>query len=339
MKFKQEEQITFDDVLLEPQFSQIRSRKEVSIATYLPSLPLSIPIIVAPMDTIMGPKMANFIGDKGGLGIVHRYLSIQEQLNQIKQISCSVKAAAIGATDDFFERAQNLVDNGVSVLCVDVAHGHQIAVAEAVSKLKKAFPKIHIIAGNIATQDAYNFLRNAGADSVRVGIGPSSVCTTRVQTGHGVAQLSAILDVCRVKRAETAVIADGGIKTSGDAVKALAAGADCLMMGSFFAGTDETPGEVIENNGMFYKQFRGMASREAQEDWKGSSKSLEGVATEVRFKGPAEPILNEFLTNLTSGFSYSGAKNLLFLQRDAVFVKVSQSSYKEGTPYALEKKF
>ncbi|NJN98553.1 MAG: guanosine monophosphate reductase [Anaerolineales bacterium] len=336
--FKKEEQITFEDVLLEPQISGIRSRKDVSIATYLTNLTLSIPIIVAPMDTIMGPKMANFIGDKGGLGIVHRYLSIEQQVQQIKEISCSIKAGAVGSTGDFFERAQNLVDNGVSVLCVDVAHGHHLSVAEAVSKLKKTFPKVHIIAGNVATAEGYDFLRNAGADSVRVGIGPSSVCTTRVQTGHGIPQLSAILEIAQIKRPETGLIADGGIKTSGDAVKALAAGADCLMMGSFFAGTDETPGEIIENDGRFFKQFRGMASREAQEDWKGSSKSLEGVATEVKYRGSAEPILNDFLVNLTSGFSYSGARNLMSLQRNAVLVRVSHSSYKEGTPYVLEKK-
>jgi IMP dehydrogenase len=283
--------------------------------------------------------MAGCMGMNGALGIIHRYNSIEEQAVLVrKSMSNLVKVgAAIGVQGDYLERAVELVENGVSVLCLDVAHGHHVLVKDALKELSKRIPsRVHLMAGNVATKQAFYDLSDWGANSVRVGIGGGSICSTRIQTGHGVPTLQSIFD-CVEAADDTGVklIADGGIKNSGDMVKALAAGADFVMAGSLFAGTKETPGNVIETTNGKYKVYRGMASKEAQRDWKGSVSSREGISTHVQYKGSTESVLEELVVGIRSGFSYSGARNLLELQSRSEFLQQTGAGSKESQTHIL----
>ena len=238
--------LSFDDVLLVPKYSEIRSRSHVNISSKL-LRDHELPVIASPMDTVTEEQMAVAMDKAGGLGIIHRYNSIEEQVEIVEKVveqtwsmarCVDSVAAAIGATGDFKERATALVEAGVRILCVDTAHGHHITMRKCLETLKKTFDnKIHIMAGNVATIEAYNDLADWGADSIRVGIGGGSICSTRLVSGHGVPTLQSVLDCARSTR-DVIMIADGGIKTTGDMVKALAAGADFVMVGSFLAGTD-----------------------------------------------------------------------------------------------------
>ena len=305
--------LSFDDVLLRPQYSDILSRSEVSMSRSLKFLPsLELPIISSPMDTVTGESMACAVRKAGGIGIVHRYNTMEEQCKVVLNVTSLGYdvGAAIGVGKEHIERAVNLAQNGVSFLCIDVAHGHHIAVKEMLQTLReKLGPTIHIMAGNVATLEAFNDLADWGANSIRVGIGGGSICSTRVQTGHGIPTLQSVLECAQSDR-DVALIADGGIRNSGDIVKALAAGADFVMLGSLLAGTDEAPGETIFQNGLKHKVYRGMASKEAQYDWRGRTSSLEGVASMVPYKGPVSNILDDLEKGIRSGLSYSGATTL-----------------------------
>tara|TARA_R100000808_G_scaffold6295_1_gene18867 strand:+ start:3940 stop:4962 length:1023 start_codon:yes stop_codon:yes gene_type:complete len=330
--------LSFDDVLLEPRYSEITSRKEVSISSYLEnSVYYDIPIISSPMDTVTEEKMAMAMYREGGLGIIHRYNSIEEQVKMVRKAdeNLCIVGAAIGATGDFLERAQALVKKGkAGMLCIDVAHGHHCNVRYALETLRKTFgDSIHIMAGNVATLEGFDSLADWGANSIRVGIGGGSICSTRIQTGHGVPTFQSILDCSRSTRDAT-LIADGGIRNSGDIVKALAAGADFVMLGSLLAGTDETPGKLkTDDTGKFYKTYRGMASKEAQQDWRGKHSSLEGVSHRVRYKGKIKQVLANLETGIRSGLSYTGAKSIIDLQAKRKFIRQTSSGRVESSTH------
>lgn len=338
---KLQETLTFDDVLLVPQYSDIESRKQTDISSWLDNqIKLSIPIISSPMDTVTGHIMACEISILGGLGIIHRYNSPDQQAEWVKYCKdnhASHVGVAVGSTGDFLERTEKCLSAGANVICVDVAHGDHISVKNAIHDIRVKFGwRVHIMAGNVATQEAFDHLAHWGADSVRVGVGGGSICSTRIQTGHGVPTLSSVVD-CAKTSFNAKIIADGGIKTSGDIVKALAAGADFVMLGSMLAGTNEAPGDIFEENGKQYKVYRGMASKEAQIDWKGNYSSFEGVASKVAYKGRLPNVLDDITRNIRSGLSYSGAKDLIELRAKAKFIKQTSAGQIESSPHILIK--
>lgn len=334
--------ITFDDVLLVPGYNGIRSRQAVSTDVALGRIELKIPVMSANMDTITGTAMAKSMAQLGGLGILHRFMSIEANVAAYREArEAGPVGVSIGVSGDSIERAEALVAAGADILCVDVAHGHSKMVNQTVRHLREKFgDNICIIAGNVATYAGADYLTAAGADVIKVGIGPGSVCTTRIKTGFGVPQLTAILDCRKVDRP---IIADGGIRTPGDAVKALAAGASCIMLGGMLAGTEETPGQRVEKVGhdgkkSYVKVFRGMASREAQEDYMGAMadwKTAEGISIEVPAKGSVTAVIGDVMGGIRSGMTYCGAKDLRDLQRKAQFMEVSRAGVEEGLPHAL----
>ena len=335
--------ITFGDVLLEPQYSDITSRKEVSLSTPLDNLrKLKIPIIASPMDTVSEWRMASSLSSMGGMAIIHRYNSIEEQAEQIKNAlavpDCTIVGAAVGVSGDFVERASKCYEAGAKVICIDVAHGDHAMVKTAIASLREQLGMfIHIMAGNVATLEGFNRLADWGADSIRVGIGGGSICSTRIQTGHGVPTLQSVIDCAQSDR-DAILIADGGIKNSGDIVKALAAGADAVMLGSLLAGTDETPSETFrDRDGRCFKAYRGMASAEAQKAWRGKTSSLEGVSTTIPCKGSVRNVVEELLTGVRSGFSYSGARDIVELQSKATFIRQSHNAAVESSTHILHR--
>lgn len=337
---KLQETLTFDDVLLVPKYSDIQSRTEVDISARLDDqIKLDIPIISSPMDTVTEGHMAAAISVMGGLGIVHRYNTVEKQADIVKHAKLDGAkhvGGAVGITGDYIERAQALIAAGANVLCVDVAHGDHISVKVAIETLRANVGHlVHIMAGNVATVDAFKRLSLWGADSIRVGVGGGSICSTRIQTGHGVPTLQSVMD-CSGTDYSARLVADGGIKTSGDIVKALAAGADFVMLGSMLSGTHETPGDIIIDNGKSYKAYRGMASKEAQKDWKGSYSSFEGVSHRVAFKGMLNDVLGDIVRNIRSGLSYSGARTILELQTKATFIKQTGAAQIESSPHILK---
>ena len=335
--------ITFGDVLLEPQYSDITSRKEVSLKTPLdPHFGLDIPIIASPMDTVSEWEMASTMSSLGGMAVIHRYNSIKEQVEQIEKTfndnPAALVGAAVGVSGDFVERAYECFKAGADVICVDVAHGDHSLMKEALRRLDdKLRGKASIMAGNVATLDGFNRLADWGADSIRVGIGGGSICSTRIQTGHGIPTLQSVIDCGQTDR-DAILIADGGIKNSGDIVKALAAGADAVMLGSLLAGTEETPSETFrDRDGRCFKAYRGMASAEAQKAWRGKASSLEGVSTTIPCKGPVKNVVEELLTGVRSGLSYSGARDIPELRSKARFILQSHAASVESSTHILRR--
>lgn len=333
--------LSFDDVLIVPQYSSLKSRKgiDISVKGKCFTEDLSIPIVSSPMDSITESAMVNAVDAIGGLGIIHRYNTIEEQSSMVYAsytVGSKNIGAAVGVTGDFEERALELTRSGANIICVDVAHGHHSLMRNCLKVLRKRLGnQIHMMAGNVATLNAFNDLSDWGADSVRVGIGGGSICSTRIQTGHGVPTFQSIVD-CSTSDRDALLIADGGIKNSGDMVKALAAGADLVMCGSLLSGTDETPGSVIRlADGRSRKVYRGMASREAQKSWRNSVGSVEGVATTVDTKGSASSVLLDLAWGIKSGLSYSGANNLAELRSKAVFVNQTSAGAKESSTHIL----
>jgi len=332
---------SFDDVLLEPKFSDIESRFSVEIGNDLDeNNHLELPVISSPMDTITEGDMARALSAAGGLGIVHRYNTVQEQASIVTDAFRSygdVKiAAAIGVTGDYEERAYALYDSGAKIICIDVAHGHHSLVKNALSTIRKIMgDEVHLMAGNVATLEGFDALASWGADSIRVGIGGGSICSTRMVTGHGVPTFQSILD-CAQTTYDVKIIADGGIKTTGDMVKAFAAGADFVMLGSMLAGTRETPGEVfLGKAGKKYKVYRGMASSAAQNAWRGKSSIPEGVSTTVPFRGGVKSLLQNIAGGIRSGLSYSGARSLAEFRSKASFVLQTGSGQIESNTHIL----
>ena len=332
------ESFCFDDLLLVPNYSNIESRKEIILTSKLNriSTSFSLPIIASPMDTITEDRMGNAMAQEGCLGIIHRYNSIEEQANFAKKVckrNDAYCAAAVGVTGDFLERAQEMRSVGVRVICVDIAHGHHVAMKRALGLLREKLGEdVHLMAGNVATLAGFDDLADWGADSVRVGIGGGSICSTRIQTGHGIPTLQSIIDCARSHK-NISLIADGGIRTSGDIVKALAAGADFVMLGSLLAGTAETPGDIVYKDRIPHKVYRGMASVEAQIDWRGHSSSEEGVSSMVPRQGPVRDVLNGLEKGIRSGLSYSGVRTIAELQAKGKFISQSSAGMAESSTH------
>ena len=327
--------LTYDDVLLVPQYSDIESRSEVSLTTDLGrGVELGLPIIASPMDTVSEADMAGSLGELGGISIIHRYNSIEEQTAMIASIGeNTLVGAAVGVSGDFADRAVSAVAAGAKVICIDVAHGHHILVKKAIKKIRKVLPNIHIMAGNVATLEGFNDLADWGADSIRCNIGGGSICTTRIQTGHGVPGLETILQCAKSDR-DAKIIADGGIKNSGDIVKALAAGADAVMLGSLLAATNCSPGTIFKTEtGELRKTYRGMASAAAQRDWRGRVSSCEGVSSSVPYRGKLAEVVKELERGIRSGLSYSGARSVKELQAKAQWLQQSSASATESSAH------
>jgi len=339
--------LSYDDILLVPQYSDIRSRSEIDISSYLgKGVKLDLPIFASPMDTISEHQMAIATTRSGACAIIHRYNTIEEQVDEIKKMRtltaleraqkrqrCLI-GGAVGVTGDYFERAQALIAAGANLICIDVAHGHHIMMKEALTQLREeAGDDYHLMAGNVATLDGINALADWGSDSVRCNIGGGSICSTRIQTGHGLPGFQTIINCAQTDR-DVKIIADGGIRNSGDIVKALAAGADAVMVGSLLAGTTEAPGSIFyDDRGARWKAYRGMASKEAQVEWRGKYSSFEGVASRVPHRGDVGPILEDLQNGIRSGFSYSGARDLIEFRSKAMYIIQTPSGLSESRPH------
>lgn len=332
--------LTFEDVLIVPAQSEIRSRRDPDLSTQLTKKhKIKIPFISANMDTVTESAMAIAMAKMGGIGILHRFMNIDNQLKEVKLIqeqNIPLIAASIGVNEEGRERAQSLVNAGVNIITIDIAHGHSQSMMETIDWLRKTFKdKIDIIAGNVATPEATKDLINAGADAIKVGIGPGSMCTTRIITGCGVPQLTAIAWCSEVAKSfGVPIIADGGVKVSGDVVKALAAGAQTVMLGSLLSGTLETPGPIHYGK----KQYRGMASRAAQTSWRGGlpeGMAPEGESTQVPIKGHLSDVIHELCGGLRSGMSYVNAQAVSEIAQKARFIEMSPMGFKESGAHGV----
>ena len=359
--------LTFDDVLLIPAESHVLPN-EVNLSTQLAdNLKLHIPLISAGMDTVTEGPMAIAMALQGGLGVVHKNMSIQAQAGEVANVKSVVVpagatkaavddnnrllvAAAVGVTSDTFERAEALLKAGADAIVIDTAHGHSAGVLRKIAEIREHFPDATLIAGNVATGEATRALFDAGVDVVKVGIGPGSICTTRVVAGVGVPQITAIYDAASVAREyNKPIIADGGIKYSGDVVKALAAGGNAVMLGSMLSGTTEAPGEIFEDNGKKYKAYRGMGSVGAMAQAHGSSDRYfqggvneanklvpEGIEARVEYKGDVSDIVFQIDGGLRSEMGYVGAGNIPTLIEKAQFVQITNAGLIESHPHDVQ---
>ena len=345
------EALTFDDVTLVPKYSSVLPSDVITETSLSKNLHLKIPLITSAMDTVTESKMAIAIAKAGGIGVIHRNLDVKKQILEIKKVKSQklLVGAAVGAGDNEFIRAKKILKENIDLLVVDTAHGHTKKVGEIITKIKKIKPKkVTLCAGNVATSEAASFLVKLGVDIIKVGIGPGSICTTRLVAGIGVPQLSAILNVKKgLKKKKVSIIADGGIKFSGDIAKALAAGADAVMIGSLFAGTDEAPGKIIKKNGKLCKSFRGMGSigamnkgsadRYYQLKQKDKSKYVpEGVEGFVKYKGKVDKIFYKLIGGLKSSMGYLGAKKLNLLRTNPKFVKITKAGFYESMVHNID---
>lgn len=345
MNILEDKGLTFDDVLLVPRCSTMESRFNGSVNLFTclaPELTLKYPIISANMDTVTEHHMATAMYRLGGLGIVHRFMRPECHYEELKEID-GPRVICIGVGNSSRERLSYIMNHRwgrppVSVL-IDIAHGHCTAMLDQIKWVKAEFG-LSVIAGNVATGPAVYDLVSAGADSIKVGVGPGSLCTTRVRTGCGIPQLTAIDLVAKAIREidrPISIIADGGIRNSGDIVKALAAGAHAVMIGNLFAGTEEAPGDIFVrgNPPLTYKMYRGMASKKAQESWKGYATSVEGEMKDTPYKGSVKDVFNELIAGILSGMSYQNAHNLKELQENHCFIQQTTNGYRESTPHGL----
>ncbi len=345
------EALTFDDVTLAPKYSEVLPSDVDTSIKLTQILKLRIPILSSAMDTITESKMAIAIARSGGLGIIHRNLNIKKQVSEIKKVKKQKLkvGAAVGAGLNEFKRAEAILKENIDMIVVDTAHAHTKKVSEIIKFIKKnKNKKIALCAGNIATAEAAKFLLNLGVDIIKVGIGPGSICTTRLVAGIGVPQLSAILNVRNgIKNKKVKIISDGGIKYSGDLAKAFAAGADAVMIGSLFAGTDETPGKLITRNGKFFKSFRGMGSvgamnkgsadRYFQSKQKDISKYVpEGVEGFAKYKGKVSSIIYKLIGGLRSSMGYLGSKQIKYLKVKPQFVKITKAGFYESMVHNVD---
>lgn len=354
--------LTFDDVLLVPAYSEVLPREVSTKARFTRNISLNIPIVSAAMDTVSEKAMAIMLARKGGISVVHKNMGIEAQARQIREVKeypaegdkipCLDAegrlrvAAGVGITTDVLDRVTALVEAGVDAIVLDSAHGDSHGVVEALRKIKAVYPELDTVVGNIATTEAAVRLIEAGADSLKVGIGPGSICTTRIIAGVGVPQISAIYDVAKAAEGSgVPVIADGGLRYSGDIVKALAAGGDSVMIGSMFAGTDEAPGEIFEENGRKFKSYRGMGSVDAMkagsrdryfQDGEDSTKKLvpEGVVARVPYKGSVGDIIYQLVGGIRSGMGYCGAADIDALH-SARFVRITANGLVENHPHDI----
>lgn len=344
--------LTFDDVLLLPGPSEVVP-SEVETGTWLTrKIKLEIPLVSSAMDTVTESQMAIALAKAGGIGIIHRNLAIDEQVVHVKLAkNVGLVGAAVGVGEDGFKRAQALIDADVDVVVVDTAHGHHRAVLEAIERVKKFSPDTQVIGGNVATRSGAQALINAGADGVKVGVGPGSICTTRVVAGVGVPQVTAIMETNKAcSKAGVPLIADGGLQYSGDIVKAIVAGANTVMLGSLFAGCDESPSELIEIDGAKYKVYRGMGSLGAMQS-RGEQKSYskdrymqddvlsedklvpEGIEGKIKYRGPVSSVIHQLVGGLRSGMGYAGAPDIDSLRREGQLIQITSAGLNESHPH------
>lgn len=372
------EYLTFDDVLIKPRFSNVASRKDVDLSVVFKHdysrtfLTLNLPILSANMDTITGPEMAIAIANEGGLGVLHRFSTTEVAVESYKKV---VKekfevAVSIGVGNSEKDRAIALYDAGARIFVLDVAHGAQQQVVEQYKWVKENLVESFVVVGNFATaQSCGQFwaamnsggicyyrtkkgeLSTYGVDAFKIGIGPGSACTTRIKTGCGVPQLGAVMEVAEFFKDHLhrpMIICDGGMRTPGDIAKALAAGADCVMLGGMLAGTTETPGDVLGiNNKVYgepdysraYKKYRGSASKEAYTDQgkDASHRTAEGESFEVLYKGPVAQVLQDIEGGLRSAFTYVGAKDVSDFQNKAEFIRVTAAGRSESGAHGAKK--
>jgi IMP dehydrogenase len=337
------EGLTFDDVLLIPKYSEIQSRSEVDLSVDLgKGIKLANPIVSANMKNVTGPKMAGIIAKLGGLGLLHRFCSITEQLEMIKkaQKACCNKekwpniGASVGVQYEDRDRAKTLIESGCRVICIDVAHAHSKICMDMTEHIASWIANhnkgVLLISGNIATYRAAKDLIMCGADVIKVGIGNGSLCSTRVEAGAGVPQLTA-LDECMQAIRDAGnknikIIADGGLRRAGDCVKALVF-SDAVMLGNMLSGTTEAPGGIITINDVKYKEYEGSSTHK--------SKHVEGVKGLVPLKGPVDLVVQKILEGIKSGCSYQGAKNLKELRETATFVRISSAGLSESHPHSV----
>lgn len=361
-----EQGLAFDDVLLLPGYTDF-VREDTDISSRLTrNIQLEVPLVSAPMDTVTGSELAIALGRSGGMGILHRNLRIGDQAAEVERVKTAGQrvGAATGIAEGFKERIGALVEAGVDVVCLDAAHGHTKPMIDAITFIKKTFRDLDVIAGNVATYEGAKALGDAGADGLRVGMGPGAICTTRIISGMGVPQFSAILETTRAaQECGVPVIADGGIQRSGDMVKALAAGAETVMMGGMFAATTEAPGEVVELSpeevpeefrksdvvSYLFKRYRGMgstgameqgASMQAEDEFHGKSFTgqvlvAEGVESLVPIRGSVEEVCAQAVGGIRSGLFYIGARSILVLQNEATYIQVSGASLRESHPHSV----
>ena len=343
---------TYDDINIIPKYSEIEHRDKINISTrFTKKTLLDIPIISSPMDTITGLDMAREMMNWGGVGVIHRFMSIEEQAELMNKL-CYMpgsehvilkndlpRCAAIGVKDDYLERSQELFNNGCNVLLIDVAHGHHKLVGEAIEEIKTRLEQIEVIAGSVATGEATKYLCEKGADAIRVGIGNGSLCETRIRTGVGIPQVSALLECVAIADTYSVPgIADGGIRNVGDVCKGLACGADTIMLGSLLSGTKESPGEIEKvgkwPNEQLYKKYRGSASLDSKKS-RGDKKNVEGNHKVIPYKGKVKRIINDIREGLRSSFSYVGANNLSEFHSKVELIQVTRAGNIEGQPHLL----
>jgi IMP dehydrogenase len=345
--------LTYDDVLLLPDASEVVPSEVATKTSLTRRISLDIPLISAAMDTVTESAMAIAMAKLGGIGIIHRNLAIEEQVTHAKLVKGAglIVGAAVGVGDDGFKRAEELIEVGVDVIVVDTAHGHHRAVLDAIERIKNKYSNQEIIGGNVATRAGAQALINAGADAVKVGVGPGSICTTRVIAGVGVPQITAIMEAAKAcKKADVPLIADGGLQFSGDIAKAIVSGADSVMLGSLLAGCDESPGELIESGGKKFKRYRGMGSLGAMQS-RGESKSYskdrymqddvlsedklvpEGIEGKVAYRGPVADVVHQLVGGLRSGMGYAGAEDISALQKRGRLIQITSAGLQESHPH------
>ena len=344
--------LTYDDVNIVPKYSEVKSRETIDLSTrFTKNTRLKIPIVSSPMDTVTEFDMAYGMKERGGVGVVHRFMSIERQAKIIEKLQYQPgtehilvdnlpKCAAVGITGDYLERAKELVKNGCNVILIDVAHGHHKLVKKVVEEFKNEFgTNIEIIGGCIATSTAARQLCEWGVDGLRVGVGNGSLCETRIRTGVGLPSVTALLDVCSVSdRYNVPVIADGGIRNVGDVCKGLGCGADTIMVGSLLSGTKESPGSIEKNgqwpNEQLFKKYRGSASLDSKSD-RGENKNVEGNHKVIPYKGKVKRIINDIRDGISSSCSYVGASDLEEYRSLVEFVEVTRAGQVEAQPHLL----
>ena len=344
--------LTYDDVNIVPKYSELESRGDVKLNTrFTKNTEITIPIVASPMDTVTELDMAREMMELGGVGIVHRFMSIEKQAKMINELcympgtehiiinKASPRCAAVGVTGDYLERSQELFNNGCNVLLIDVAHGHHKLVGEAIEEIKTRLEQIEVIAGSVATGEATKYLCEKGADAIRVGIGNGSLCETRIRTGVGIPQVSALLECVAIADTYSVpVIADGGIRNVGDVCKGLACGADTIMLGSLLSGTKETPGTIEKigkwPNEQLHKKYRGSASLDSKKS-RGHNKNVEGNHKVIPYKGKVKRIINDIQDGIRSSFSYVGANTIDEFHSKVELMEVTMAGNLEGKPHLL----
>jgi IMP dehydrogenase len=352
--------LTYDDILLVPKYSEIETRSSINLATLVSRrYGLLRPYVASCMDTVCEYQMAIKMVELGGVGCIHRFMTVDKQCEQVSKVLEYITnnhmyeewgvmyddwhseipdipvMAAVGVSESDIERAQRLVSCGVNIILIDVAHGHHINVKKMIKSLREALPsKVDIIAGNISTEESAIDLCEWGADGLRVGIGGGSLCTTRIQTGHGVPNITSIIDC--VKGSKVPVMADGGIRSSGDIAKALSIGSDCVMLGSLLAGTKESPGKIItKGDGLLCKKYRGSASLDTKSTHGQSTKHVEGESTLIPYKGSVDIIIEKLTDGVKSALSYSGSNTIKTFQLKSEVVEITSSGMVESKPHLL----